>query len=269
MEHTATDTTAPRMIRRTPGTSPPASDTATRAAGSGPVPKRTRAPRSDRGQLRLTERDVSVLLWIGEMYAVRIDQLQRLLGRLSRHETQRDALVASKTAERVVARWQKGGLVERDKFLYGEPAWVWLSRKGLQQFELDYRYRPPSVAGLQHRYWTNQVRLFVERRRPEVVWIGERRLRAQHPDYGVETNQGQHCPDAEIVLEEARIALEVELTQKRASDLLDILYALGGGYGTVWYFTNAETRGPVERGIASLPPHLGRKFRIHNLEETR
>ena len=36
--------------------------------------------RRDAGEIRLTDRDLWALRWIGEQYAVRMDQLRRLLG---------------------------------------------------------------------------------------------------------------------------------------------------------------------------------------------
>ena len=45
--------------------------------------KPARAPRSDKGQRRLIERDLDILRLIGEQYAYRFDQLQVTLTRFS------------------------------------------------------------------------------------------------------------------------------------------------------------------------------------------
>ncbi len=43
--------------------------------------QKQRMPRRDTGQIKLMERDVHALRWIGEQRTVRVDHLQRLIGR--------------------------------------------------------------------------------------------------------------------------------------------------------------------------------------------
>ncbi len=65
---------------------------------------RQRQQRSDKGKVTITPRDEAVLCWIGEQYAVRLDQLQVLLGRDAQGQTQSEDLVSADTARRVCGR---------------------------------------------------------------------------------------------------------------------------------------------------------------------
>lgn len=235
----------------------------------GQVVARRRSVRSDKDQIRLNARDLRVLPWIGQQYAVRMDQLRRILGRLSEQETQEPGQLTEQTAERVVRRWLKDGLAERRKYLHREPAWVWLSRRGLEQMGLErYRVLEPKVALLNHYYWVNQVRLYVEGRRDEAAWRSERELRQPGGGRVVQTSQGSHYADAEVELPNTIAAVEVELTVKKRERLREIVLGLADVYGTVWYFTNRETRPVVTEVCEALPETLRRRIRIYNLEDT-
>src|SRR5258708_1340289 len=66
----------------------------------------------------LSRRDLQTLAWVGEQYAVRLDQLEALLGR------------GQRTAQRTAARLRAAGLVRVRPLLAGEPAWLWLTPAG-------------------------------------------------------------------------------------------------------------------------------------------
>jgi hypothetical protein len=139
--------------------------------------ERQRKERRDKGRTLITERDLKLLPWIGEQYAVRLDQLQKLLGRDAKRKTLEEGMVSATTAQRVVERWVELGFVEQQKFFYKEPAWLWVSRIGIRQLGLVYRYWEPTVTALEHIYWINQVRLVVEGGRKGITWRSERELR--------------------------------------------------------------------------------------------
>lgn len=98
--------------------------------------RKPRKPRSDRGS-RLTERDHKALSWIGQQYAVRLDQLQLVLARLSEpgdyatKPKEKGRLTQKRTMD-LVRRWERLGLVNYCWFLHADPAWVWLSSEGLR-----------------------------------------------------------------------------------------------------------------------------------------
>src|SRR4051812_50230438 len=76
------------------------------------------ARRADAGSVRATERDLRLLLWVAEQYAVSIPQLARLMGR-SEH-----------AARWLRARWQRAGWAQGRTMLVGRPVFVWLTRNG-------------------------------------------------------------------------------------------------------------------------------------------
>src|SRR5258708_8444473 len=93
--------------------------------------RKPRKPRSDRGP-RLTERDHQTLSWIGQQYAVRLDQLQILLARLGEPgeyatKLKEKGRLTQKRTMDLVRRWERLGLVNSGWFLPADPAWVWFS----------------------------------------------------------------------------------------------------------------------------------------------
>ena len=70
------------------------------------------------------------LLWIGEQYAIRIDQLARLLGRSA------GRTLTESTTRAAVARWVRGGFAQTRKVTVREPGFVWLTTKGLREVGL-------------------------------------------------------------------------------------------------------------------------------------
>jgi len=103
----------------------------------------------------LTLRDRLCLPWIGMQYAIRLDQLQRLLWRYT-PEADRyklkpgiDSLSLDRTYDHI-RKWLAYKLVEKKTILHGDHAWVWLSRSGLRFTELSFSYGDGAPAmGLQ------------------------------------------------------------------------------------------------------------------------
>lgn len=216
-------------------------------------------PRSDKGLIRLTDRDLLTLHWIGEQYAVRLDILQRLLGRDTQQVTKEPGIVTGSTARRVIGRWKAEGLVESRKFFFGKPEWVWLTTAGLSQMDLGYRTWSPKVSNLNHFHSVNQVRLRIEKTYEEsFVWRSERALRRAYQD-----DKSNHIPDAELLLKEGNIGIEVELTQKSQQRLSDIMEKLARQYEQVWYFVNQTTE-PVVR--ATIEDFSEGKFHLYDIE---
>jgi len=159
---------------------------------------RERRERSDKGKVTITPRDAVVLKWIGEQYAVRLDQLQMLLGRRAQAPTQADGLVSADTARRVVTSWAKAGWVEHRRVFHRQPEWVWLTRAGMRLAGLEYFAGSPSPVMLNHYRQANRVRLSVEERHPAAGWTCERALKVKR-----QRDRDTHYADAEIRIGEA------------------------------------------------------------------
>lgn len=223
--------------------------------------KRKRKARSDRGTVLITPRDENALRWIGEQYAIRIDQLQVLLGRQAQAQTEAEGIVSEGTARRVVTRWVKAGWVERRKIFHREPEWVWLTRSGMQLAGLTYFAGQPSPVMLRHYYQVNRIRLSVEQRHGADRWVSERAIKPQR-----QRVQDVHYADAEVRIGEATIGLEIELTVKKAAKLAAIVAGLAREYRTVWYFVKPEVLRGVRQAISYLPAAEQRRFKLYDIE---
>lgn len=162
------------------------------------------------------------------------------------------------------------GAVEEIRGFYNEPSYIWLTAKGLRLAGLDYKMLKPAITSLRHLYWCNEVRLYVFARRPETRWIPERTLRSEHAQ--AHARQSKHqapdIPDALVETPNGLVAIEVELTQKQHSRLLQLVRrrAADPTYHTVWYFCSPQTRDQVTRACAALPDaQLRHKIRIYDL----
>ena len=220
-----------------------------------------RPPRRDKGHIRLNPRDLTILTWIGDQYAIRLDCLQVLLGRSAQQATKVEGTVSESTARQVIDRWKQEDLVATRKFFYREPEWIWLTAHGLHQMDFSFKLWPPKVGMLSHFHLVNQVRLRTEHTyEPLQQWRGERLLRQEHRG-----NTQFHVPDGEVVTNKQEvIAIEVERTLKSRPRVQEIIKKLSRDYQRVWFFVTPGTR-PLnkEAGADKQAP-----FRLNDLAET-
>jgi hypothetical protein len=223
---------------------------------------------------RLTPRDLICLTWIAMQYAIRLDQLQRLLFRFTPEQDRyklkpgSDRLSLDRTYE-IVSKWVELGYIEKKIILHGDKLWVWLSREGLRAVGLPFTYGgAPSNVRLPHLFYVNQVRLAIEAKRPGDTWTSERQIRRDADALRKGENQ-PHLPDA--ILTNATngkiTALEVERMSKTESELLDDLRELAVSYKSVWYFATSATKRQVEAKLADFSEEMRKPFRIYSLVE--
>lgn len=234
---------------------------------------KSRKPRSDKGP-RLTDRDLDALEWIAQQYAVSFDHLGILLARLMDYSEYAQKPITpgeltDKRTAKIVRRWERLGLVERGWILHDDPAWVWLTPAGLQTVadELgELRSYTPTPAKINHIYWCNHARLYVEQKRNDAEWLSERQVRANHKsERGVKR---PHTPDAVITSNGHQIALEVELSTKTYSRLDKILEELAeSDYHTVWYFCLGRAKQVVETAIENMRGSYAHRFVVYDVEE--
>ena len=234
------------------------------------IPQTGRNPRRDKGRVTITPRDASILPWTGEQYGARLDQIACLLGRDPQRTTQEAGRVSMATAQRVLLRWMKAGYVKSKYVIARQPPWVFPTVKCLHEFNLPFREYVPNAAMVNHHYWTNQVRLWVEQHYPDDSWICERTLLKQ-----AEGRQAGHLhivdgeihrmdEDGDVTI----IAVEVELTVKSAQRSRAIMEDLTKRYDGIWYFTNETTHAAVCRTIKSLSEEARSLFRVRDLSLT-
>jgi len=217
--------------------------------------------RRDRGTVLLTERDRQVLIWIIEQYAVRFDDVCFLLGREAGPGAKASGRISESAARQVVARWQKAGWAASRKMLVHEPAWVWVTAKGLH--ELGYNIKPyvPTVSRIAHLHAINDVRLRLAHKYPDYRWFSERRIRT-----ALSYEKGAtlpHLPDGYLRTPQGTtIAIEVELTPKKRDDVRLILLDLLRSYHEVWYFVQDATISVVTAAQKELEPALAKRISI-------
>lgn len=207
---------------------------------------KTRKTRYDRGTIKANDRDILLLTWIADQYAVRFDHVVDLARCYPGPGANPDGLSVS-AVRQVVDRWRRAGWVEHRQILAGEPPWVWLTRAGLTAFGFtQYKAAPPALNRIRHIHAINCVRLDIQDEDEGERWISERMIRAglfALPELTAET---RHVPDAILITAEGHVAIEVELTQKKPDEISHKMYALINAwdrdaftyaYTGIYYFT--------------------------------
>lgn len=140
-------------------------------------------------------RDLEVLKWASEQYGARLDHVAALIDRS--HEA----------ARLTVIRLRAAGFVNKRRFVVGELPWTLPTVKGLTLSHLSGALWDPSVSRLAQVAAINEVRLHVQRRRPDAEWISLRRLRGEGAEArGYESN----LPDGVALMDGERVAIKVE-----------------------------------------------------------
>jgi hypothetical protein len=223
---------------------------------------------------RLTPRDLICLTWIAMQYAIRLDQLQRLLFRhtpeadRSKLKPGADRLSLDRTYE-LIARWLSWGYIEKGGILHGDKLWIWVSREGMRACQLPFTSSgKPAPSRVPHLFYINQIRLYIEAKRPDDLWISERQIRrdADAPTKGEDL---PHLPDATLTnMSTGRIsALEIERSSKTEDELINDLRELAVSYKSVWYFASSATRRQVEARLEEFTPEMRKPFRMYSLVE--
>ena len=138
----------------------------------------------------LRTRDLEILVWLGEQYAARVDQLETLLD------------CGPRTVQRVIARLREHGLITTRRLLVGEAAWVIPTSTGLRATGAGFKTWEPRLGLLAHVAAVNDVRLHVQGRSPGSEWVPERLLAR-------ERQPAEHLPDGVVLFDGQRVAIEV------------------------------------------------------------
>lgn len=198
--------------------------------------------RADAGLVRVSPRDLELLAWIGEQYAVSLPQLAVLMGR-SFH-----------AARWLRSRWERGGWVEGRALLVDWPVFVWLTPAGSGLAGGEFRTWKARPARLAHICAVNDVRLHIAARAPEAVWVCERRLAREQP-------RGAHLPDGVVRRGSERHAVEVELHPKARRRTRAIVAELLGRYDAAVYFCAPGAR----RQLDELASEFGARLAVRPL----
>lgn len=203
--------------------------------------------------VQVTERDLEVLGWIADQYAVRTDVIRWLLGN--------GRPLSDSRTRAIVARWQRAGLADSRRFFAGAPHVVWPTRAGTALVRPGWRTRPPNLALLAHHHAVSQVRLAIERRGQGTDWVCERVL------YRHRTTPDAHVADGTFRSSRGAVtAVEVELTLKTAERLRDILRDLTIDHEAVLYVVGDAAIG---RAVDTAARSVGEGERVRVVELAR
>lgn len=215
--------------------------------------ERSKTEDDKRQGVQLTERDLEVLGWIADQYAVRTDVIRWLLGN--------GAPLSDSRTRSIVARWQRAGIAESRRFFAGAPHVVWLTRAGTALVRPGWRTRPPTLSMLAHHHAVSRVRLAIERRGHGTDWVCERLL------YKQRATPDAHVADATFRSSRGPVtAVEVELTLKSADRLRDIVRDLTLDHEAVLYVVGDGTIG---RAVTTAADAIGETDRVHVVELQR
>jgi hypothetical protein len=168
----------------------------------------------------------------------------------------------------LVRRWRLAGVVQSGTLLVKQRPSCWLTPRGQALIGLNIRNWEPTTKGLralEHRYYVNQVRLWLEQAYPQANWKSERLLRQ---DWRPSRKGKQlHVPDAEVTAQGQRIAIEVELSAKAPERLREILEGLAARYTQIWYFVTVAMQTPMQTALAGLEEGSQARFRLSQLNE--
>ena len=198
----------------------------------------------------VTERDLTVLRWISEQFAVRADVIRWLLGG--------DRPLSEGRTRQIIDRWRRAGLVNQRRFFLGSQPVVWPTREGLRLVLDGYRAKTPALSMLAHIHAVTLVRLGLERLGDVTDWVPERALYRARPSPDVHVADGEYTDRAR-----RRTAIEVELTVKAAERLRRIIGDLTLEYDHVVYVTGD---GRVAAAVRSAVHALGEADRVEILD---
>jgi hypothetical protein len=196
--------------------------------------------------VRLTERDLRVLTWVGEQYAVDLDVLGLLLARWSPGSVAAGS--RGPLARSQAGRLERAGCASRRTVL-GRP-WLVPTRAGIGFAGLPYGAWEPVGWKLAHLATVARLRLCMEGEHPEAAWESERAIRARWHGTGARVR----IPDGALTMPDGRrIAVEVELHRKARHRYAPIVAEQDPAWDECWWFTRPADSAWVRAVLAELP----------------
>jgi hypothetical protein len=194
-----------------------------------------RARRSDAGTVRVSQRDLGVLRWLGEMYGAPLSVVGELYG------------VGVRDTRRHAARLEHAGFASRQR----GPADTWLvpTRRGLRYAGLEYETWDLIGWKAAHLAAVCRMRLHLERQYPGAGWESERACRDSWQGTGARVR----IPDGILGQPGRRIGIEVELHRKAAHRYEGILADLDPDLAEVWWFVGGGDVAWLGRVLADIP----------------
>ncbi len=186
--------------------------------GAVPVSRRRR---SDFGLRKLTERDETLLGFIGEQFAITLPQLARLMNRSER------------AARSLRDRWHNAGWIASGQLRLHGPVYLWLTRDGSDAAGSEFKLWRPKLGMIDHVAAVSDIRIGLEHELRLGRWTCERELARSFPSRSINR---PHLPDGLLDLGTRAVAVEIELSLKSRARRTEIVAELSRSYDEVWYF---------------------------------
>lgn len=153
--------------------------------------------------------------------------------------------------------------------------WLWLTKAGLAAFGFtQYKAAPPAISRLRHIHAINIVRLDIEEE--DQQWISERMIRAGMYTLPQTEAETRHIPDAILRTDDGDCVIEVEMTQKKPTELYLKMYALihawdkerfAYAYSCIWYYTpDPRIKKALEVARAGHATHYAERAKLVEIE---
>ncbi|MGH1350243.1 MAG: hypothetical protein ACRBBN_05475 [Methyloligellaceae bacterium] len=202
--------------------------------------------------MQLTSRDMNLFRWINGFGFVFTGHIAQWMG------------VRYQTANARVRKLKSEGLLYSEHTFCRLPHLLFLTQKawGLTEEALPRLLRLGHLHTLNHDLRLIDLSLELTSQHEGSQFVPERRIR-----YDKSGNNISHYPDGYFYLKgyEKPIAIELELTQKKATRLQSIIrnYRASFDYEAVWYFTSSSITAKVTRLTTDDP-----LFRVNEIEYT-
>lgn len=258
-----------------------------------------RQVRFDKGRRQLIRRDLDILRRIGEQYTYRFDQLQAELAHHPDSHAENPRKLSETRTRAAIQKWEQLGLAHSRKILHNEPAYVWLSRRGLHHVGLDMAYWEPEHSDLDHYAWINQARIGCmaqfqrNKKYQEYEWESERLWRVRRDRLLKEKKadnsllvpyayQGKHRPDGVVhyMVEDTSytVAIEVQISVKTATFYESAWDDLVRHFVATWYYVTPEVKpgllkaleewqGDENPGYLEAPHNIRDRIYVYDLKK--
>jgi hypothetical protein len=221
------------------------------------APGAPRTRRWDAGP-EATPRDLAALRFVGQQYAVRLDVLAVVLGRLSPAAPQGARRLGLRTVRQRLERWEQAGWAERRRML--DHTWVLATRSGLRLAGLALDPWTPALDRLAHHHAVAVVRLAREPVPGQGGWVCERELWRRRGKASWHMADGAlpaAVPVAWQGIDQAWELVEVELHQKARPRVVTALKTRPPHTAAITYYVPAALHAPLSAQLASVVRELG------------
>lgn len=210
--------------------------------------------RKDKGQVRITDRDILLIKFVADQYTVHLKQLARI------NEVLVGRLIEDPTVRQLVTRWEKLGLVTAKKVYHKKPTFIWVTRKGLDLVGYtNIKATIPSEVIFNHLCALTEIRLMGEKK--GITFKTERHIRSEQIAKA-EGEKFPHVVDAEMTIDHEVYALEVDLTAKKISRAEDIMKEVLSKYVGAYYYVTSESRSVITNVLARLTEEQRKRVRV-------